>query len=60
MTKDGALRHPSFKGLREDKNAKEVVREKAAPTQVVLEKEKQPANTKLFTSPGKKERKTLY
>ena len=27
MTKDGILRHPSFKGLREDKSAKEVVRE---------------------------------
>ena len=26
MTKDGAIRHPSFKGLREDKNAKDVVR----------------------------------
>ncbi len=33
-TKDGSLRHPSFQGLREDKNAKDVVRERptAAPT----------------------------
>ena len=29
---DGALRHPSFQGLREDKKASEVVREEAAPT----------------------------
>ena len=29
---DGALRHPSFQGLREDKKASEVVRERAAPT----------------------------
>ncbi len=29
LTKDGAIRHPSFKGLREDKNAKDVVREKS-------------------------------
>ena len=28
---DGALRHPSFQGLREDKKATEVVREQAAP-----------------------------
>ncbi|MBI2434404.1 MAG: DNA ligase D, partial [Candidatus Hydrogenedentes bacterium] len=31
-TEDGILRHPSFKGLREDKAAKEVTREEAAPT----------------------------
>jgi bifunctional non-homologous end joining protein LigD len=29
LTKDGSLRHPSFKGLREDKNANDVVREKS-------------------------------
>ena len=27
-TRDGSLRHPSYKGLREDKNAREVVRER--------------------------------
>jgi bifunctional non-homologous end joining protein LigD len=31
-TKAGILRHPSYKGLREDKDAKEVVREDFAPT----------------------------
>ena len=30
-TRDGTLRHPSFQGLREDKNPREVVRERAAP-----------------------------
>lgn len=30
-TKDGRLRHPSFQGLREDKTAREVVREKPKP-----------------------------
>ena len=30
-TNDGRLRHPSFQGLREDKSAREVVREKAVP-----------------------------
>jgi len=29
-TRDGSLRHPSYKGLREDKNAREVVRERRA------------------------------
>jgi bifunctional non-homologous end joining protein LigD len=31
FTSDGVLRHPSFIGLREDKSAKQVVRETAAP-----------------------------
>jgi len=31
-THDGTLRHPSFQGLREDKKAKDVVRERAADT----------------------------
>jgi bifunctional non-homologous end joining protein LigD len=30
-TSDGMLRHPSFKGLREDKPAREIIREMAAP-----------------------------
>ena len=30
MTSDGKLRHPSFKGLRDDKSAREVVREEPA------------------------------
>lgn len=37
MTSDGVMRHPSFEGMREDKKAKEVVREKALPTQKVVE-----------------------
>ncbi|HEX9050609.1 MAG TPA: DNA ligase D [Anaeromyxobacter sp.] len=31
-TKDGSLRHPSFQGLREDKQAGDVVRERPTPT----------------------------
>jgi bifunctional non-homologous end joining protein LigD len=30
-TSDGLLRHPAFKGLREDKPAREITREVAAP-----------------------------
>jgi bifunctional non-homologous end joining protein LigD len=33
MTTDGVMRQPSFQGMREDKDAKDVVREKALPTQ---------------------------
>ncbi|HEY6975602.1 MAG TPA: non-homologous end-joining DNA ligase, partial [Chitinophagaceae bacterium] len=34
-TKDGAIRHPSFEGLREDKNPKDVTREKEKHTKDV-------------------------
>jgi bifunctional non-homologous end joining protein LigD len=34
-TDDGALRHPAFLGLREDKAVKDVVRERAAPVKAV-------------------------
>src|SRR5262249_46512599 len=30
-TRDGTLRHPSFQGLREDKKARDIVRERATP-----------------------------
>jgi bifunctional non-homologous end joining protein LigD len=59
LTKDGAIRHPSFKGLREDKNAKQVVRETETHTPDVVKEEKVLKQNKLITSPGKKERKTL-
>jgi len=71
MTKDGAIRHPSFRGLREDKNATEVVREKPVvlPDAISTEVQKKESKIKneenllvqkkLISSPGKKERKTL-
>jgi bifunctional non-homologous end joining protein LigD len=37
VTGDGVFRHPSFKGLRTDKKASEVVRETEAHTEAVLE-----------------------
>ncbi len=45
MTEDGVMRHPSFEGMREDKSAKQVVRETALPAQQVVK--------------GARERKTL-
>jgi bifunctional non-homologous end joining protein LigD len=66
-TKDGAIRHPSFKGLREDKNAKEVTWETAAPVQDIVSEAASKKNTKtekaetknILSVPKKKERKTL-
>lgn len=59
LTKDGVLRHPSFKGIREDKNAKDAVREQPAPTNTLMREEKLLQQKKLVAAPGKKERKTL-
>jgi bifunctional non-homologous end joining protein LigD len=38
MTSDGVMRHPSFEGMRVDKNAKEVTREKPESTTAVVKK----------------------
>ncbi len=58
LTKDGSFRHPSFKGIREDKSAKEIKRELPADTASIL-----PSHTlvknKVLRAPGKKERKSL-
>lgn len=59
LTKDGAIRHPSFKGLREDKNAKDIRRETETPVEHVIKEEKVLNNKKLLSAPAKKERKTL-
>jgi bifunctional non-homologous end joining protein LigD len=40
-TPDGRLRHPSFQGLREDKPAREVVREKEKPLGAVAKRRRQ-------------------
>jgi bifunctional non-homologous end joining protein LigD len=67
---DGIFRHPSFRGLRADKNPREVVKEQAASTQAVLkEGRKEPkaaSGTKRKTTasdildpPQGKQRKTL-
>ncbi len=57
-TNDGSMRHPSFKGLREDKSAKDVVRESPAPTNAIL-KEEISDSGKILKAPRKSERKTL-
>lgn len=67
MTKDGVMRHPSFEGMREDKKAKDVIRETEQPVkQVVAEAEATPqpgeesaVHSKMKAAKGKKERRTL-
>jgi bifunctional non-homologous end joining protein LigD len=59
FTKDGAIRHPSFEGLREDKSAKDVVREKAAPVKEVVEKDPWAGAKPLTKERGKVQRRTL-
>lgn len=59
MTREGILRHPSFKGLREDKNAKEVSREKVIDTSELINAKNKLIQEKVITSPGKKERTTF-
>jgi bifunctional non-homologous end joining protein LigD len=39
VTNDGVFRHPSFKGMRIDKKAKEVIREAAVETKAIVEAE---------------------
>ncbi len=46
MTEDGVMRHPSFEGMREDKDPKEVRREKALPVEEVLEETSPKIKTK--------------
>jgi bifunctional non-homologous end joining protein LigD len=60
LTDDQAIRHPSFRGLREDKTPSEVKWERALPIQKIVEKKKPSAmEAKLIRSPKKAERKTL-
>ena len=57
-TRDGAYRHPSFKGLREDKEPRQVVTEIPESTKKLV-KEHSLVKQKVLKAPGKKERKTL-
>ena len=63
VTKDGAIRHPSFKGLREDKKPDTVVREVPKETSEVTKQSKEKITSgilqKGISRPPKKERKTL-
>lgn len=58
LTSDGIMRHPSFEGMRTDKNAKEVVLESEAATPEAIKEHKALVKSKTIR-PAKKERKTL-
>jgi len=54
MTSDGVMRHPSFEGMREDKEAEEVVLEKPAPAKATVRSaEKVPAILTPTTARGR-------
>ena len=62
MTDDGVFRHPSFKGMRSDKKAKDVTREKEVPAEVIVEEETDDAKKtehSFLKAPEAKTRKTL-
>jgi len=57
MTTDGIMRHPSFEGMRIDKKAKEVTREKPLHTKAVTERGK--SQSKILKPVAKGDRKTF-
>jgi bifunctional non-homologous end joining protein LigD len=59
QSKDGSLRHPSFKGLRDDKNPKTVVREHPLVLQELDDKENALLNKKGIRNSTDNGRKTL-
>ncbi len=56
ITHDGVFRHPSFQGMRIDKNAKEVTLEKSVSTVAVIRKENE---EQIIKPPKASSRKTL-
>ncbi|QEC53530.1 bifunctional non-homologous end joining protein LigD [Anseongella ginsenosidimutans] len=61
VTSDGVFRHPSFQGMREDKEAREVTREKEMDTGAILEDNSEKTSRKraLIRSSSSKAAKTL-
>ena len=61
VTDDGVFRHPSFQGMREDKKAKEVIREMEIATDDVIKDEstKPEKHSVAIKAPKHSERKTL-
>ncbi|HEX2396216.1 MAG TPA: DNA ligase D [Bacteroidales bacterium] len=62
MTSDGVFRHPSFKGMRTDKKATEVITEKESDTRAVVEiasSEKAAKSKKMVKAPVSGDRKSL-
>lgn len=59
LTRDGVMRHPSFEGMRTDKNAREVVLERAVDTTGTDEDIQEEQKDKIITPADNHTRKTL-
>ena len=59
MTRDGVMRHPSFRGLREDKDPGEVVLEKETKTKGILKQKSSLKKENIIPAAPKDVRKTL-
>lgn len=60
VTSDGVMRHPSFEGMREDKNAKQVKAEKAKPISAIVKSKESVLHKERIIKPTNgKELKTL-
>ncbi len=58
MTTDGIMRHPSFEGMRMDKKAKGVIKEKSIETNQII-KQNEAMSEKILHPAGKKDRTTF-
>lgn len=59
MTSDGVMRHPSFEGMREDKDSGQVTREETVPVKEVVQPAKTKSGKQLLTPAGRLSRKTF-
>lgn len=59
MTSDGVMRHPSFEGMRIDKEASEVQREKEKPVETALQESNMIKGKRIIASAPRRERATL-
>lgn len=59
VTSDGVFRHPSFQGIREDKKAKDVIRETLVPTSEIIKDSEETIHLKAIKPPKIRSRKTL-
>jgi bifunctional non-homologous end joining protein LigD len=59
VTSDGVMRHPSFEGMRSDKDAKSVEKDVEIKSEKVIKKTSKAIEEKYIKAPKKSERKTL-
>ncbi|WP_448697373.1 DNA ligase D [Mucilaginibacter sp. AW1-3] len=59
ITSDGVFRHPSFQGMRDDKKAKDVIRESEANTDEIIKDVEKEEKHQLISAPKNTGKKTL-